>query len=125
MMGRMPRIVLPALVVACLISSCAGPAFTDADVVTVALDQPPINLDPRIGLDANSQRLAELLFNSLVKKNERLDIEPDLALSWDMPDAQTYVFMMGAPLQQRMWCLLFAAYSMALCAHPRADILTT
>jgi peptide/nickel transport system substrate-binding protein len=60
--------------------------------VTVALDQPPDNLDPRVGQVASSQRMAVLLFNSLVKKNERLEIEPDVAESWDMPDPRTYVF---------------------------------
>ena len=36
--------------------------------------------------------MAGLLFNSLVKKNDRLEIEPDVAVSWDMPDPRTYIF---------------------------------
>jgi len=58
----------------------------------VALDQPPTNLDPRIGIDASSERLFQIMFSSLVKKDEHSAIQPDVALSWDVPDPKTYVF---------------------------------
>ena len=92
-MGRMPRTVLLLfLVAASLLSACASQTSADPGAVTIALDQPPENLDPRVGENASSQRMAFLLFNSLVKKNDRLEIVPDLALSWDTPDPRTYVF---------------------------------
>jgi peptide/nickel transport system substrate-binding protein len=93
-MGRMPRAVLLLFLIAAasLVSACASQTSADPGVVTIALDQPPENLDPRVGENAASQRMAVLLFNSLVKKNDRLEIVPDLALSWDTPDPQTYVF---------------------------------
>jgi len=82
---------LALLLLAGFVSACssagAGPA-----IVAVAMSQPPTNLDPRIGQDAASERLAQLLFSSLVKKNGRFEIEPDLAVSWETPDARTYVF---------------------------------
>jgi len=61
-------------------------------MVTVALDQNPDSLDPRIGQNAASQHLTELIFNSLVRKNEKAEIVPDLALLWEMPEPRTYVF---------------------------------
>jgi peptide/nickel transport system substrate-binding protein len=89
----MPRLVFPIiLLIAFLVSGCATSTSADPGVVTIALDVPPGNLDPRVGLDAASQRLTELMFNSLVKKNERLDIEPDLAVNWETPDPKTYIF---------------------------------
>jgi len=60
--------------------------------VTFLIETMPINLDPRIGTDAQSQHLDGLLFNSLVAHDERMNIVPDLAESWDTPDSQTYVF---------------------------------
>jgi len=64
----------------------------DPGIVTVALDPTPDNLDPRVGQNAASQRLAGLIFNSLVRKNENSEVVPDLATSWEMPNSTTYVF---------------------------------
>jgi peptide/nickel transport system substrate-binding protein len=89
----MPRTFLLLLVlIASLASGCASQTSADPGIVTMALDQPPENLDPRVGQNASSQRMAGLLFNSLVQKNDRLEIEPDLAVSWETPDPQTYIF---------------------------------
>jgi peptide/nickel transport system substrate-binding protein len=74
-----------------LLSGCAQTS-ADPGLLTIALDQTPENLDPRIGQNAASQRLAALIFNSLVRKNENLEIIPDLALSWETPDSTTYIF---------------------------------
>jgi peptide/nickel transport system substrate-binding protein len=82
---------LVLLLIGLLLASCAHPS-TDRSVVTVALDQTPDNLDPRIGQNAASQRLDALMFNSLVRKNENLEVVPDLALGWEIPDPTTYVF---------------------------------
>jgi peptide/nickel transport system substrate-binding protein len=75
-----------------LATGCAGPEARDSGTVIVALDVPPLNLDPRIGTDATSERLIQLLFSSLVKKSRDFTIEPDLATDWDIPDPQTYIF---------------------------------
>jgi peptide/nickel transport system substrate-binding protein len=76
-----------------LVAGCARTSSsTQPAVVTVALDQNPDSLDPRIGQNAASQHLAELLFNSLVRKNDKTELVPDLALRWEMPDPITYVF---------------------------------
>jgi peptide/nickel transport system substrate-binding protein len=52
----------------------------------------PINLDPRIGSDAQSEHLHGLIFDSLVARNSQMEIVPDLATTWDIPDPLTYVF---------------------------------
>ena len=80
------------LLLALLLQGCADTTSADPGVVTVALDQNPDNLDPRIGQNAASQHLDVLLFNSLVRKNENYEIVPDLALRWEMPDPKTYAF---------------------------------
>src|SRR3954471_11415463 len=89
----MPRTVLLLVIVTTsLLSACASRTSADRGMVTIALDQPPDSLDPRVAQLASSQRMAFLLFNSLVKKNDRLEIVPDVALSWDTPDPRTYIF---------------------------------
>jgi peptide/nickel transport system substrate-binding protein len=84
--------ILAALLVVLLASACTTQTSADPGVVTMALDQTPDNLDPRIGQNAASQRLDSLIFNSLVKKNQNSELVPDLALRWDLPDPTTYVF---------------------------------
>jgi peptide/nickel transport system substrate-binding protein len=80
------------LALSLILPACVGQTSADPNLVTVALDQPPNNLDVRIGTDAASERLAQLIYSSLVKKNEQSEIEPDLALSWDIPAPTTYIF---------------------------------
>src|SRR5262249_2757410 len=75
-----------------LLYSCSSQTSADPGVVTVALDQTPDNLDPRVGQNAASQRLDALIFNSLVRKNENLEVVPDLAIDWLTPDPRTYIF---------------------------------
>src|SRR2546428_11588203 len=80
------------IVLLCLLPSCVREAPSDPGTITMALDLPPTNLDPRIGTDATSERLIQLIFSSLVKRNEQSEIEPDLALRWEIPNPTTYIF---------------------------------
>ena len=75
-----------------LIPSCARSAAHDPGTVVFALDEGAQNLDPRIGIDATSERLVQLVFSSLVKRTREYTVEPDLALSWDIPTPTTYIF---------------------------------
>jgi peptide/nickel transport system substrate-binding protein len=52
----------------------------------------PANLDPRIGTDAQSQRLHSLIFSSLLERDQNMDVHGDLAEKWDTPDPLTYIF---------------------------------
>jgi peptide/nickel transport system substrate-binding protein len=74
------------------LTGCTTRTSADPDVITVALDQPPTNLDPRIGVDASSERFAQIIFSSLVRKDEHSAIQPDVAESWEIPDPKTYIF---------------------------------
>ena len=75
-----------------LVTGCAGRSAPDPGTITIALDIPPTNMDPRIGNDATSSRLQQLIFSSIVHTNERFEIEPDLAERWEIPDPLTYIF---------------------------------
>lgn len=79
-----------ALVAVLLLSACArkpGP-----NTLIMIIESSPTNLDPRVGVDAQSERIDELLFDSLVRRDEHFDLKPWLAESWEIPDPQTYIF---------------------------------
>ena len=84
--------VLILVLLLCLLPSCSQSRTREPGTVIFVLDEGPQNLDPRIGIDATSERLAQLMFSSLVKRTREFTVEPDLALSWKIPDATTYIF---------------------------------
>jgi peptide/nickel transport system substrate-binding protein len=75
-----------------LLPSCTRSEWREPGTVVLALDEGPQNLDPRIGIDATSERLAQLMFSSLVKRSRDFTVEPDLAVRWEIPDPTTYIF---------------------------------
>ena len=64
----------------------------DPNTLVMIIESSPTNLDPRVGVDAQSERIDELLFDSLVRRDEHFNLKPWLADSWEIPDPQTYVF---------------------------------
>ncbi len=64
-----------------------------ADTLVMAVEKPPKTLDPRVGNDAISARLQQIIFDTLVNKNDRLDIVPELAADFAVsPDARAFTF---------------------------------
>ena len=84
-----PRKAAPALLAALaaaallLHAACGGGARTQ--FVTV-LDANPATLDPLDGTDAASERLRQLVFNSLLRKNEKFEYVGDLATDYQTSD---------------------------------------
>lgn len=75
-----------------LSSSCSRTVATEPGVVNFLIESMPTNLDPRIGIDAQSERIDSLMFDSLVELDEHWTPRGDLAESWEAPDPLTYVF---------------------------------
>lgn len=73
------------------------------------IESSPANLDPRVGIDAQSERIDKLLFDSLVHRDEHFNLQPWLAERWEIPDPRTYIFHLrpgvhfhdGRPLTSR------------------------
>jgi len=90
----------------CFISCSAKP---DPSTLVMVIESSPTNLDPRVGLDAYSERIDELIFDDLCTRDEHLNVQPGLAERWDIPDPLTYVFHLhsgvhfhdGRPLASR------------------------
>jgi peptide/nickel transport system substrate-binding protein len=64
----------------------------DPNTLVMIIESSPTNLDPRVGVDAQSERIDDLLFDSLVRRDEHFNLKPWLAESWEIPDPLTYVF---------------------------------
>lgn len=64
----------------------------DPDTLVMIIESSPTNLDPRVGIDAQSERIGELLFDALLTRDEHLNVQPGLAERWEIPDPVTYVF---------------------------------
>jgi peptide/nickel transport system substrate-binding protein len=67
--------------------------------VTMVIESSPTSLDPRVGVDAQSEHIASLIFDSLVRKNAQFNLEPWLATSWETPDPLTYRFHLRTDVQ--------------------------
>ena len=64
----------------------------DPQTVVFLIESSPANLDPRVGIDAQSQRIYGLLFDGLVTRNSSFQFSPGLAQSWNQPDPRTLIF---------------------------------
>jgi peptide/nickel transport system substrate-binding protein len=74
-----------------LLLGCRGRVEAPGSVVMI-IESSPNNLDPRVGTDAQSERVGGQIFDALVKKDEHYELQPWLATSWEQPDALTWVF---------------------------------
>ena len=82
-------LILPILLLAgCRSSSTDRPP----GYLVVGIESYPLQLDPRYATDANSVRLDNLIYNSLLRADERSQLRPELAETWRMVDDRTYLF---------------------------------
>jgi peptide/nickel transport system substrate-binding protein len=56
------------------------------------IESSPTNLDPRVGIDAQSERIDNLIFDDLLSRGDDLNVAPGLAERWEIPDPLTYIF---------------------------------
>lgn len=90
-----------------LLASCAS--RPEAGTLVMIIESTPNNLDPRVGTDAQSERIGKLIFDSLVARDDNFNLKPSLAARWEIPDPLTYVFHLrrdvrfhdGSPLTAR------------------------
>ena len=80
------------LVLASLFPSLSCSAKPDANTLVMVIESSPTNLDPRVGLDAWSERIDNLIFDDLLSRGDDLNVAPGLAERWEIPDPLTYVF---------------------------------
>jgi peptide/nickel transport system substrate-binding protein len=89
-MGR-PRLATGCMLALLLfLLSCSQKP--DPNTLVMLIESSPTNLDPRVGVDAQSERIDNLIFDDLLSRGDNLDVAPGLAERWEIPDPLTYVF---------------------------------
>jgi len=83
------RVLLAVAIFACTVSCSSKP---DPNTLVMIIESSPTNLDPRVGLDAQSERIDDLIFDDLLTRDSHLNVQPGLADRWEIPDPRTYVF---------------------------------
>jgi peptide/nickel transport system substrate-binding protein len=83
--------VLCALAALSLLAGCRSPQRDPREVVFL-IESSPTSLDPRIGTDAQSEHIDELIFDGLVRRDSSFHFKPALAESWEQPDPRTLIF---------------------------------
>jgi peptide/nickel transport system substrate-binding protein len=108
MMQRL-RIASGLLAALALAGLCSCSGKPDPSTLVMLIESSPTNLDPRIGVDAQSERIDNLIFDDLLTRGDNLDVAPGLAERWEIPDPLTYIFHLhhgvrfhdGRPLTSR------------------------
>ena len=83
-------LVLAAVGLATSLLSCSGKAAPNTLVMLI--ESSPTNLDPRVGIDGQSERIDSLIFDFLLTRGDNLDVAPGLAERWEVPDPLTFIF---------------------------------
>jgi peptide/nickel transport system substrate-binding protein len=73
-------------------SARQGHGTQDHETVVFLIENSPNSLDPRVGADAQSEHIDELLFDGLVERDAEFRVGPGVAKSWDQPDPLTIIF---------------------------------
>ncbi len=81
-----------AILVAAILPFLSCSAKPDAKTLVMVIESSPTNLDPRVGIDAQSERIDNLIFDELLSRGDDLNVAPGLAERWEIPDPLTYVF---------------------------------
>lgn len=88
------RLVILFIVIIGLITTASNCRDRGSKTFTIAMDGKFSTLDPigSVTVDANSERIRTLMYNSLVKKNDKFDYVEDLAKFTASEDGLTYTF---------------------------------
>ncbi|MEX2661583.1 MAG: ABC transporter substrate-binding protein [Vicinamibacterales bacterium] len=82
---------LLALVLLSAAAACTSTPPAPAGSIVVGMTNSALDLDPRVAADEASQKVHQLLYDTLVRIDDNLRIVPDLAESLEKPDPLTYV----------------------------------
>ncbi len=95
MVGNRRRIVTVCLCFAlCLMPSVFASAalMKQGGTITVAADYGPTGWDPHISTGSSSISHEDLIYESLVMYNQKMEVVPALASSWEQPNPLTLIF---------------------------------
>src|SRR5262245_11151661 len=73
------------------VPACLRRPIPNPQVLVVAIQSAPNNLDPRMGTDDASQKIDDLIFDTLMTLDDQMRLRPKLAERLDRADPATYV----------------------------------
>lgn len=90
-------LVLSFVMLITLFSGCGKNSSTSSTkgankILKIGIEMSPSGLDPHKVPAASSIRILSQLYNSLLTYNDKMELAPELAESWEQPDATTYIF---------------------------------
>lgn len=103
-MKRAVSIVLTLVLVMSLFAGCGqsaetpaadSPAAAGTTAITVALSTVGNNLDPSVANQIDTETMMSHVYDKLIEVDENFALQPGVAVSWEQPDATTYVFTIG------------------------------
>ena len=95
--GAPALIWIAALALFC--SSCHRGPQPPSDTVVFLIESSPTSLDPRVGIDAQSEHIDDLLFDGLLERDASFRVSPGLAERWEQPDPLTVIFHLRSGIQ--------------------------
>src|SRR6056297_3832965 len=87
--GTMRKLAVTIMVLFAMLFATAVQGQT---VLRAGLDVDAGTMDPRLARDTSAARMQELVYSGLVRLDENLVPQPDLAASWEFTDPTTLVF---------------------------------
>lgn len=60
--------------------------------ITIGHDDDAVGLDPHLAIAFASKHFFEYVYTGLLRYNYKMELEPDLATSWEHPDDLTFIF---------------------------------
>ena len=76
-----------------IVAACrSAPADRPPGYLVAGIESTPLQLDPRHATDANSARIGNLIYNSLLRADEKSRLKPELAASWHRVDQLNFEF---------------------------------
>lgn len=87
------HIFFAGIILFALLDGCQGPASErPPGYLVVAIESNPLQIDPRYATDANSVRIGNLIYNSLLRADSHGRLQRELAEDWRQLDDRTYLF---------------------------------
>lgn len=132
-MKKTSKALLATTIAASMIfSACSSNKATTPPVtkniggtVTISQETEPANLNPLIWATTSDTNVSNLIFDSLVKPNEKLELQPSLAKSWTVsPDGKVYTFELNANVKWHDGVAFTAkdvAFTFSSLANPKYD----
>ncbi len=75
------------------LTGCCDNSLDNTNVFSTYISSEPSNLDPARGVDVNEAVIQSRIFDGLVRYNEKMELVPDLAESWEISkDGCEYIF---------------------------------